>query len=470
MKLRLVIVTLVILALAVPVQMLAQAAKTEIYSFDTMTLTDKQFLTGDVKDGRPARITGELRLPLGSGPFPAVVLVHGSGGIGANADNWARDFNSIGVAAFLLDCFTGRGIVQTVTDQSLVGNLAMTYDSYRALELLSKHPRIDSSRIAIMGFSKGGFPALRASMKRFQQMYGPPNVEFAAYLPFYGGSCANSFFEDEQVSDRPIRMFQGQKDDYNFAEPCQKYAERLKRAGKDVQITIYPDARHAFDNPLLPAVLSYPDAVVITHCSLKERVGGEMINPDTGKPFTWQDACLTRGASVGFDANAYGEAKKAVKAFLTDTFKLTPTAAQLRSQLAGTYRLISNQVTVVATGESRDGLGKTPHGYITYGRDGRMMVLLVKDARPKPKDLAAMTDQARADLFRTMVAYAGTYDFDGKTVTHHIEVSWNEIWTGTKQVRHVRFDGHRLVLSTDPHPEPRDGQVITSVLTFEKVD
>jgi hypothetical protein len=146
------------------------------------------------------------------------------------------------------------------------------------------------------------------------------------------------------------------------------------------------------------------------------------------------------------------------------------THAQTTNQLAGTYRLISNKVTVVATGETRDGLGKTPKGHIIYGRDGRMMVLLVKDARPKPKDLAAMTDQERADLFRTMVAYTGTYDFDGKAITHHIDVSWNEVWTGTNQVRHVRFDGQRIILSTDPHPEPRDGEVIVSVLTFEKVD
>jgi dienelactone hydrolase len=469
MKPRLAIVALVILALAVPAPMLAQAAKTEIYSIDTMTLTDKQFLTG-AKDGTPARIAGELRLPKGSGPFPAVVLIHGSGGVGANVDLWAREFNDIGVAAFLLDCFTGRGITDTIADQSQVSHFAMTYDAYRALDLLSKHPRINASRIAIMGFSKGGFPALRTSMKRFQRMYGPPNVEFAAYLPFYAAYSDWSLLEDDQVSDRPIRMFHGDKDDYVSAESCRMYIERLYQAGKDAQITIYPGARHMFDNSSLPAVVSFPNAVVSKLCKREERAGGEIFNRDTGKPFTWQDACVTRGASVGFDPNAYGEAKKAVEAFLIETFKLTPTAVQLRNQLVGTYRLISYTRTVVATGETTDMFGKAPQGYIIYGHDGRMMILYVSDKRPQPKDLATMTDQERVDLFKTMQAYTGTYEFDGKKVTHHVDISWNQIWTGTDLVRNVRVEGKRVTLTTMPAPSPLDGKVNVAVLTWEKVD
>jgi dienelactone hydrolase len=96
--------------------------------------------------------------------------------------------NEIGVAAFLLDSFTGRGITQTVTDQSQLGHLAMIFDAYRALDLLSRHARIDPSRIAVKGFSKGAFVALYASLKRFQRVYGPKGLEFAAYIPFYA-SC-----------------------------------------------------------------------------------------------------------------------------------------------------------------------------------------------------------------------------------------------------------------------------------------
>jgi hypothetical protein len=146
------------------------------------------------------------------------------------------------------------------------------------------------------------------------------------------------------------------------------------------------------------------------------------------------------------------------------------THAQTTNQLVGTYRLISFTRTVVATGETTDIFGKAPQGYITYGRDGRMMVLFVKGERPKPHDLATMTDQERVDLFKTMYAYSGTYDYDGEKVTHHIDVSWNGNWTGTDQVRSVKFDGRKVVLTTMPAPSPIDGKVTVSVLTWEKVD
>src|SRR6266436_6408775 len=248
---------------------LASTARIEIHHFTTMTVTDKQFLTG-AKDGIPVRIGGELRLPSGTGRVPVVTLIHGSAGVGANVDRWAKELNGIGVAAFLLDCFTGRSIVQTVTDQSQLGHLAMIVDAYRASELLSKHARIDAARIAVMGFSKGGFVALYSSLKRFRQMHGSADFHFAAHIPFYA-SCYTAYFEHQQVGDCAIRLFHGTADDYVSIEPCRSYVARLRRAGKDVQLTEYAGARHAFDNHLYSKPHSLPDAVTTNQCRRKER-------------------------------------------------------------------------------------------------------------------------------------------------------------------------------------------------------
>jgi len=144
----------------------AQLARIEVHSFTSTTSTDQQILTGS-KEGKPVTLAGERRIPRpGSDRLPAVILLHGSGAISANADEWARQLNSIGVATFVLDSFTGRGIVSTVADQDQQARLAMTIDAYRALELLAKHPRIDPARIAAMGFSRGGQAALYSSLKR----------------------------------------------------------------------------------------------------------------------------------------------------------------------------------------------------------------------------------------------------------------------------------------------------------------
>jgi len=79
-----------------------------------------------------------------------------------------------------------------------------------------------------------------------------------------------------------------------------------------------------------------------------------------------------------------------------------------------------------------------------------MIVLVVRNPRPKPESIEKTTDQERADLFRTMTAYAGTYRFDGEKIEHHIDLSWNEVWTGTTQVRSVKREGERLVYTTPP--------------------
>jgi hypothetical protein len=96
-----------------------------------------------------------------------------------------------------------------------------------------------------------------------------------------------------------------------------------------------------------------------------------------------------------------------------------------------------------------------------------MMVLQLAEKRPQPKDLATTTDQDRIDLFKTMVAYSGTYDFDGKIVTQHIDASWNGIKDSVQ--RNIKLDGRTLFMSYTG-PNVRTGVVGTVELVWEKVD
>ena len=155
-----------------------------------------------------------------------------------------------------------------------------------------------------------------------------------------------------------------------------------------------------------------------------------------------------------------------------DTRVLQPGSVQAEAAeeaLHGTWRLERFTQTLLASGETVDVFGKAPTGFINYGRDGRMIVLMAKDERPNPSDLAKITDQERAELFKTMVAYAGTYAVDAGIVTHHLDISWNQIFTGTDQVRNIKFDGPKLIMSTNPGPRSQDGEVAVSILTFERI-
>jgi hypothetical protein len=98
-----------------------------------------------------------------------------------------------------------------------------------------------------------------------------------------------------------------------------------------------------------------------------------------------------------------------------------------------------------------------------------MTALVVRGSRRKPESVETMTDQQRAGLFRTMVAYGGTYKFDGGTMEHHIDISWNEVWTGTTQIRDVKRDGDRLIYTGRAAPFSGDGRMSVVSLIWAKV-
>jgi hypothetical protein len=135
--------------------------------------------------------------------------------------------------------------------------------------------------------------------------------------------------------------------------------------------------------------------------------------------------------------------------------------------ISGTYKLVVDQRKIVDTGEVVS--TPNPHGYITYGKDGRLMVLIVRQPRPRPASSDKITDQERIDLYKTMSAYGGTYRFDGRTVEHHVDIAWNEVWAGTTQVRTVTREGDRLTLTTPSYTSQADGKVSVNILVWEKV-
>ena len=98
-----------------------------------------------------------------------------------------------------------------------------------------------------------------------------------------------------------------------------------------------------------------------------------------------------------------------------------------------------------------------------------MNAILVKDKRPRPADMAQVTAEDMVQLFSSMYAYAGTFTIDGNTVTHHVDISWNENWTGTPQLRNVRLDGEKLYISTNPQSNGIDERIMVNELVWVKV-
>jgi len=135
----------------------------------------------------------------------------------------------------------------------------------------------------------------------------------------------------------------------------------------------------------------------------------------------------------------------------------------------GTWKLQSFTTEDLATGQKTDLFGAHPSGYLIYGPDCRMSVIMIKEGRKAPLTLVP-TDAERIELYGGLFAYAGTYSIEGDMVSHHIDASWNQMWTGTTQVRQLKIEGKSLYIKTVPAKAPLTGKESTSVLVWTKVE
>ena len=310
----------------------AQVSRYEYIAFQSMTMTTTDFLLG-TKHGETVTLAGLLRLPAATtGRVPAVIMMHGSGGpggTGSPAEEWSKLFNSMGIATFAVDSFSGRGLVSTVTDQASFDRQNMIVDAYRALAVLGKHRLIDPARIAIMGSSLGAHAAIFSSLRRFQEMHGPGGgLEFAAYVGMYT-PCNVTYRSIGDVSAKPIRLLHGTADVWVPVEPCRALVERLTKAGKDVRLTEYQGAQHSFDAPGIdPQVNKQPRVVAngqtMRRCAMVENEAGQIINADTNKVFAYTDACVELNPTAAYDEAATVAARAEIRAFLAGVFALKP--------------------------------------------------------------------------------------------------------------------------------------------------
>jgi dienelactone hydrolase len=247
-----------------------------------------------------------------------VVLMHGTDGKRSGAAyGWEVFLPEAGTATLNLDSYSGRGLQSVSQDQNAFGQFLQIFDAYRAVEVLAADPRNDGERIMLMGFSRGGNAALYSAMTRFQDAFGPEHGRIVAHLPFYP-ACNFELVGELEVGPAPIREFHGGGDDWTPAAPCQDYIDRLAAAGHDAAMTVYPGALHAFDNEFTePRVAG--GAETSRNCRRVE-VDGRLVNPETGRPFDYADACVERGPSMGYDAEATAAARAAVTGFLAEIF------------------------------------------------------------------------------------------------------------------------------------------------------
>ena len=143
--------------------------------------------------------------------------------------------------------------------------------------------------------------------------------------------------------------------------------------------------------------------------------------------------------------------------------------AESANPLVGTWRLLSFTSEILQTKRVMNPFGAHPDGLLTYTADGRMILILINPSR-QPPAAPAPTDAEAVRMYRTMIAYAGTYRVDGNRVVHHIQIAWNQRWAGTDQQRFFKIEGDRLTITTAPLKSTvLHGETVVSSLVLERV-
>ena len=228
----------------------------------------------------PVEVSGKLILPKEGNNLPVVVTVHSSGGPSEFNDvtqSWRNDFknqllkNNIGI--FEIDNFTARGAEETASNQGKVSINAGELDALVAYKILDKHPRVNAKKLGITGLSRGGNAANMAVEKKFSDIVLGKENYYLASLPM-ASDCFNVAFENPTPTPAKILFLLGGADDYTLAKFCVAYAEKMKKAGGDVEVIVKEGWHHDFYNDQ-PAVRC-PKCVHFNKCEIHAPQGWMM--------------------------------------------------------------------------------------------------------------------------------------------------------------------------------------------------
>jgi uncharacterized protein len=201
---------------------------------------------------------GEYRARFGRPPgstakVPAVLILHGSGGVDGRGAFYATALQEAGIATLEITMFPPGG-------RPRAGRKANMPHAAAALKWLAAQPNVDAQRLGVMGFSWGGGIAVLLASELVQERLGkdvPKPMAFAPFYPVCSGRSRdfvnpqNPFYNAHtRMSATPMLIHVGTLDDYEQGErPCDAMVAMWPAAARDhATVRNVEGATHGFDS------------------------------------------------------------------------------------------------------------------------------------------------------------------------------------------------------------------------------
>ncbi len=192
--------------------------------------------------GEGVTLEGYLSRPKGTGPYPAVIVIHENRGLNDHIREVARRLASQGYAALAVDLLSRQGGTGSMADPDAaraafrnVSNEAVVQDLNSAYNYLQSHAMVRQGQTGVIGFCWGGERSF---------LYATANPNLKAAVVFYGTTPKEAAMADIQA---PVLANYGETDQ-RITSRVPETEAAMRRLGKSYDFKIYPGAGHAFFN------------------------------------------------------------------------------------------------------------------------------------------------------------------------------------------------------------------------------
>jgi len=191
-------------------------------------------------------VHGIIYAPEGKGPFPGIIVIHEWWGLNDWVKEQASKLADQGYVALAIDLYRGKVATTPNEAHEFMGGVPQdraARDLQAAFAYLQSQPSVKKDRIGAIGWCMGGGYSLHMALDQ---------PKLAADIINYGVADYASLAKDESALKKinaPILGLFGQQDRGIPADEVKNFAAQSEKLGKKVDITIYPDAGHALENP-----------------------------------------------------------------------------------------------------------------------------------------------------------------------------------------------------------------------------